>query len=659
MPDHFDTRTTTLALQADAPLDRLFVHRLDGTELRDGLFHFELACSGPDANLDLAGAIGGHVTITLGAAHAVRQVDGRCARICQGPGGIEGPSYLLELRPWLWWLTLQSDYRIFQDRSVPEIVQEVFEGCPYADFEMNLGETYAKREYCVQYGESDCAFVARLLEEEGIAYYFRHEAGRHVLVLDDGCAPAPACPGEASIPFRAGQVQGRELQAVLSGEVELAAGSTGFQGADFNFLHPHPLVASAQAGKGAALRREYPGGYDKEPVGAALVKKRVDALTAGARMFRGTSDSRALTPGHRFTLADHPREDANADWVLQQVAHEASHDAYRNRFTALPADGRYRPARTTPRPRIHGTQTALVVGKDGEEAWTDQHGRIKLQFHWDRLGKSDENSSCWVRVAQPWAGKGWGGQFIPRIGQEVVVSFLDGDPDRPLVTGCVYNGEQPPPFAVPAEWTRSGFRTSSAQGGFNALRFDDKADAEELYLHAQKDMNTEVLNDAACTVGHDERRKVGNDQSVEVKGNRRIAVTEGELVTEVAGQETRTVQGSRTVTVHGAEKHENKADFTRTVAGAYTLTVTGDLMIDVSGSITLKSGGALQVEAGASLAGKAGTGMALEAGTSLSCKAGTSMKHEAGMSIDSKAGASHNIDGGAMLALKGGLVKVN
>jgi len=656
MPGHADTAKTTLALSATAPLDGLFVQTLSGSEGMDMLFHVELACRSNDDALDLKGALGLHLTVTLGAGAAVRPLDGMCARIRQRPAEAGFAVYLVELRPWLWWLTLSSDNRIFQNKSVPDIVEAVFAGGGYTDYELQLSATYTPRDYCVQYGETDFAFVSRLLEEEGIHYFFRHQAGSHTLVLADSSDAYLPCPGAASVDFAPPDLGLRELQAIRSGEVVQEAVSLAFTGTDFAFATPATsLLATAEADAAQPAMVDYPGGWTTKSAGDALAKIRADALASGARTLRGDSDHRGLAPGHSFTLAGHERGDANVDWVLREVSHEASHTHYANRFIAFPKDVVTRPARLTPRARIHGSQTAIVVGKAGEEIWTDEHGRVKVQFHWDRVGVNDENSSCWVRVAQAWAGKSFGAQFIPRIGQEVVVSFLDGNPDRPLITGSVYNGVNALPYTVPASQTRSGVKTESSKGGagFNEIRFEDKKDAEELFLQAQKDMKTVVLNDASV--------QVKQNQKVDVQeGNRTVTVAKGNLTTAVdTGNDTLTVKGTRSVAVDGAETHANKADFTHDADANYTLTIKGNLSIDVTGSVTIKSGTAFNAEAGTALTNKAGTSLTNEAGTSLTNKAGTSLTNDAGLSMTNKAGASQTVDGGGMLTLKAGLVKIN
>jgi type VI secretion system secreted protein VgrG len=338
---------------------------------------------------------------------------------------------------------------------------------------------------------------------------------------------------------------------------------------------------------------------------------------------------------------------------------------YRNTFQAFPSSASFRPLRVTPKPRIYGTQTAIVTGKSGEEIWTDQYGRIKVQFHWDQLGQNDENSSCWIRVAQGWAGKNWGAIFLPRIGQEVVVSFLEGDPDRPLVTGAVYNGQQPVPYTLPDEQTKSTVKSNSSKGGngFNEIRLEDKAGSEELYLHAQKDMTIDVLNDQTTTITNNRTVTIQEkDDSLTVtKGNRAVTVSQGNETLTVSqgdrtvavsqGKETHSVQSTRDVTVTGNETHTNKADFSQTVSGNYTLKVTGTLTIQATGDLTLKTDGALTVQSGTSMTVKSGTDLTASSGTGLSLSGGTTM--------EIKGSASGTVDGGGMLTVKGGMVKIN
>ena len=518
--------------------------------------------------------------------HNNADYDGLIAEARQLPATSNADRYQFVLRPWLWWLTLSSNNRVFQNLNAQEIVEKVFKDGGFTDYKFQLKRKPAKREYCLQYKESDFNFVSRLLEQEGIFWFFTHKEGKHTLVLTDDNSACPPIPGEKKVKYQAAQNGGRETGMIRSAQLRLQATAQG--------AHP---------------------GNDKSEQPKQLI---------------GESDCPALMAGHWFTLADHDDKATNIDWLITTVSHEYDGERYRNRFTAIPKATPYHPPCATPKPFMP-TQTATVVGKNGEEIWTDKLGRVKVQFPWEREGKNDEIGSCWLRVATAWSGNGFGAQFIPRIGQEVVVSFIDGDPDKPLITGCVYNGANALPYALPANQTQSGIKTHSEQG-FNELRFDDKKDAELLAMQAQKDFQVTVLNDSTTIVGHDEILSVKNKRSVTVKGDQEHAID---------GNETHKVKGN------------------------YTLNVDGNLTIKVSGTLTLESGKTLDIKSGAGLNASASGSMKLdaasiasEAKSSLSQKAVT-ISQEARATLTSKASATQTVDGGGMLVIKGGLVKIN
>ncbi len=661
--------STTFSL-ATPVLPELFPDSFSGEESLNGLGTFSLNGHSATA-LALDGAMASHLTAALHHDDMQRPLDALCAEIRQLPADATAERYSLTLSPWLWWLTLARNNRVFQNQTTSDIVTGIFQAHGFNDFEVKLTGSYGPREYCVQYGETDFSFVSRLLEEEGIFYFFTHDAGKHTLVLADSNDAFPQCPNAATIPYLGQKIGERELHGIRSGEVCRQAVSGVYRATDYEFTTPAAsLYGQAEAVAGPLSVYEYPGGYTAKAHGDALVKHRVDALRTQEKRFVGESDCRWLVPGHYFTLTGHDNEAANIEWVVTFVRHDASHEHYRNRFEAIPKSTPYRPPRITPKPHMH-TQTALVVGKAGEEIWTDQYGRIKIQFPWDRDGKKDETSSCWVRVALPWSGKGFGMQFIPRIGQEVIVTFINGDPDRPLVTGCVYNGDNVLPYALPANQTQSGIKTNSSKGGggFNELRFEDKKDNEEVFLQAQKDLKINVLNDAASTIGHDETLTVKNARTRTVKeGDETVTLEKGKRsVTIQTGSDTLDVKDTRTVKVGSNQIHSTGGNYTHEVTGNYELTVDGNLTIKVSGTLTLQSSGDftarsdanLTSQASMSLANKAGTGLTNQAGTSLENKAGTTLTNDAAISLTSKAGATQTVDGGGMLVLKGGLIKAN
>jgi type VI secretion system secreted protein VgrG len=668
MPRPTDT-TTTLSVTATALAD-LYPETLAGEEVLNALG--SLSLQGYSATpLTLADAVASHITATVHNDDLLRPVDALCAEIRQLPGDASADRYQLLLRPWLWWLTLASNNRVFQNLATSDIVTSIFDEHGFSDYKLQLTGSYTPREYCVQYGETDFAFVSRLLEEEGIFWFFTHVDGAHTLVLGDSSDAFPPCPNASTIQYLGQQMGARELHGIRSGQLCRQAVSGVYRATDYEFTTPTTsLYGQAEAVAGPLSVYEHPGGYTAKARGDALGKLRVDALRSQESRFVGESDCRWLVPGHSFTLSGHEDDAANIEWVVTRVSHEVSHEHYRNRFEAIPKATAYRPPRVTPKPRMH-TQTAIVVGKAGEEIWTDEYGRIKLQFPWDRDGKNDETSSCWVRVVLPWSGKGFGMQFIPRIGQEVIVTFIDGDPDRPLVTGCVYNGDNSLPYELPANQTQSGIKTNSSKGGggFNELRFEDKKDSEEVFLQAQKDMTVNVLNDVTSTIGHDETLTVQNARTRTVKdGDETITLEKGKRsVTIQTGSDTLDVKDTRTLKVGGDQTHSTGGNYSHKVTGNYELTVDGNLTIKVSGTLTLQSSGDftaksdanLTAQAGTALTNKAGTALTNQAGTTLDNKAGTTLTNDGGVSLINKASAEQTVDGGGMLTIKGGLVQVN
>jgi type VI secretion system secreted protein VgrG len=334
--------------------------------------------------------------------------------------------------------------------------------------------------------------------------------------------------------------------------------------------------------------------------------------------------------------------------VLRWLSHTATPEGYSNAFEAFPIATPFRPPQITAKPVMAGSQTAMVVGKAGEEIWTDKYGRVKVQFPWDQQGKRDENSSCWIRVAQGWAGKGWGSQFLPRIGHEVIVSFLHGDPDHPIITGAVYNGQQTVPYPLPGEQTKSTIKSNSSKGGggFNEIRFEDKKSQEEIFVQAQKDMNITIKEKRTTTL------QKGNDTLTLQDGDTTLVVEKGNRDIQVKnGNESHSVKGLRELTIDEKETHTNNADFTHQVSGSFHLQVDGNLTLDVKGSITIQAGQSITI--------KSGTSLTQQAGTSLTAKAGLDLTHQAGTTLTSKASATQTVDGGGLLTLKGGLVKIN
>ncbi|WP_347291371.1 type VI secretion system tip protein TssI/VgrG [Kluyvera georgiana] len=609
----------------------------------------------------LDSALATHLSISLNNT----PFDALIAEAHHLPSTANADRYQFILRPWLWWLTLSSNNRVFQNLSAQEIAEKVFKDNGFTDYKFQLKTKPAKREYCLQYNESDFNFVSRLLEQEGIFWFYIYEEGKHTLVLADDNSAFPPIPGDKKVKYQAAQSGGRETGAIRSAELHLQTTAQGFQSSDFSYEQPKAALYAQAGEKKGGVQYQHPGGFREKAQGDALSAWKVNALKAQAKQLVGESDCAALIAGHWFTLTDHPDKALNIDWVLTSVTHDYDGHQYRNRFTAIPKATPYRPQCTTPKPFMH-TQTAQVVGKQGETIWTDKLGRVKVQFPWDRDGKNDETSSCWLRVATAWSGNGFGAQFIPRIGQEVVITFVDGDPDKPLITGCVYNGANALPYPLPTNQTQSGIKTQSEKG-FNELRFDDKKDAELLAIQAQKDFQLTVLNDSILTVDHDQTATIKNDRSSTIEeGNETLTVKKGNRTVKIEkGSDTLEVKDKRSVTVKGDQEHTIDGNQTSKVKGSYTLNVDGDLTIKVSGSLTLESGKTLTLKSGAALKASAATDLKLDA-TNIASEAkasltqkGATINHEAKATLTSKASATQTIDGGGMLTLKGGLVKIN
>lgn len=599
---------TALPAQITTPFgaNKLLVRNFHGEEAVSALFRYDLELYSEDSALDFTRIVGKAATLQIQLSDGSFQYfNGIVGRFVQAGKDERFTTYLAELHPWLWMLTMSSSCQIFQNMSTTEIIKKVFSDLGFSDFSDKTTATYAKREFCVQYRETAFNFVSRLLEEEGISYYFTHESSQHTMVLVDDTNSWGTCAGLTAARYAGAGPTYNSDDIVTECALEQAVTVGEFKSDDFNFTIPSTqLLATASGSDTSRSVYDYPGLYSAQSDGETVAGHRLASLQTQAKVLRGASLCRSFHAGAQFTLSNHYRTDLNASYVLRRVVFHGDQHEYSNSFEAFPATTEFRPLRVTPRPTIAGTQTATVVGKSGEEIWTDQYGRVIVQFHWDQQGSNDEKSSCWIRVAHGWAGNLWGSIFVPRIGQEVVVSFLEGNPDRPLITGCVYNAQQQVPYTLPDNQTRSTIKTNSSKGGsgFNELCFEDKAGSEEIFLQAQKDMTVSVLNNSSITVA-----------------------------------------GTRTLNVTGNETHTNKADYSSTVSGNFTIKVDGNLQIEAGGSVTIKSG----------------TDFTNQAGTSLTNKSGTDMVNDAGVSLTNKAAASQTVDGGGMLTVKGGMVKIN
>lgn len=653
--------------------DVFLLQRLSGREAISELFRFELDLISQDHCIDFDSMIGQSITVGIRLADGAKQryINGLVSRFVQLPPEGRLARYSAEIVPRMWFLTRASDCRIYQQATAVEIIEDVFRRFGLTDFENQLKKTYHKREYCVQYRETACQFVMRLMEEEGIWFFHRHENGRHYLVLADSPSAVKPCPNADTVRFEHDVERvNRDEEVVYFWRFEHELRPGRYSHGDFNFMDPlFPLMTSVessidQGGNKSYEIYDYPGSYTSLNEGESLVRVRMEEEERQHHSAGGTASVRTFCPGFKFTLTDHPRADQNDTYLITAVEHEctdtgyysgigsSTEASYENVFTCIPASVPYRPLRVTPKPHMRGTQTAIVTGPSGEEIYTDKHGRVKVQFHWDRLGKYDDSSSCWIRVAQPWAGSGWGAMWIPRIGQEVIVDFLEGDPDRPIITGSVYNGVQVPPYELPAKQTISTFKSNTSKDGqgFNEIRFEDARDKEQLFIHAQRDQDNRTLNDYRRWVGHDSHLIVKNDRFEQVENQEHRTVFK-EHYEQFQSSAHKTIEGKRIELVKGEDHH--KVDSGRVTK------ISGDEDIDIGGALVLKTGASESRKIGGDSQSKIGMKYAVDSGMEIHLKAGMKVVIEAGMQVTLK-GAGGFVDvGPAGVTIQGNMVLIN
>ncbi len=646
-------------LAVDTPLgkDVLLLTVLKGMEGLSSLFNFELTMLSENHNISFEAIVGQKVTISITlATGSKRYFNGYVSSFSQGRGGTEKGGdprfsyYQATVVPWLWLLTRTADSRIFQKLSVPDIVEKIFTEKGFLDYKMNVNKgNYKEREYCVQYRETDFNFISRLLEEEGIYYFFEHVDGNHTMILDDKPDGNKPCPNQTTAKYQisAGGWLDEDIITAFEKKKEIRAGK--FTQNDYDFEKPKTdlkveVPSKQPLGPGEREIYDYPGRYIKRPDGDRLTNIRMEEEEAQLTTITGSSVCRAFMSGYRFTLLEHYRSDMNnKDYVLKSIEHEARHAteytgtpvleeepefSYVNHFTCIPFEVPYRPSRVTHRPVVQGSQTAIVVGPAGEEIYTDEHGRVKVQFHWDREGKKDENSSCWIWVSQVCAGAGWGAIDIPRIGHEVIVDFLEGDPDRPIITGRVYHGTNRPPTSLPGSKMVSGMKSNSTPGGggYNEMTMDDTKGKENMTIHAQKDMNATVENDRTTTI-------VGGSDTIAVQ----------------AGTRSVTVKGDTSLTVQAGNRSVN-------VTGDYILDTTNEIKMQAPAKITLTCGGSsITIEPGKiTISAGDGSSLTLDANAFMKSSGGSQVFLDGNALTKSSAGSQVLLDGNALMVSTGG-----
>ena len=633
----------------------LLFYRMRAIEGLSRVSSFELDClSENDAiNVDDILAQNVHVEMKM-PDESLRFFAGYVTRFAQA--GMHGRYhvYRATVHAWTWFLTRTADCRIFQEKTVPDIVKEIFADHPTADFEDRLSGSYEPREYCVQYRETDFNFVSRLLEEEGIYYYYEFDGDQNKMILVDSMETHSPFPGYDQVPYIKPSGSGRsELENIAYWEFRREVKPGKWAHTDYDFKKPNVKLDAKSLIERSHPHADYevfdyPGEYLAKGEGELYAKTRIEEVHRGYEVAEGSGNARGIAVGCRLTVYGHPRGDQNAEYLVTRSEMNCQAEGFESDglggatydvvFEALNTAHVFRPERRTPRPLVKGPQTAVVVGPAGDEIHTDEYGRVKVQFFWDRYGNSDANSSCWMRVSHPWAGKNWGMIAIPRIGQEVIVECLEGDPDKPIITGRVYNANQMPPYDLPANATQTGIKTRSSKGGgtanFNEIRFEDKKGSEQLFIHAEKNQDIEVENDETHWVGHDRTKKVDNNEDNTIGANR----TEN-----VGGNEEITIGGNRTEKVGGKENITIGVSRTETVGTTESITIGAARTTKIGGSDSLTIGAAQSTTIGAAQSVTVAAAYSLTAGAAISMTCGAAASVTAGAGINLTTGAAVNL----------------
>ncbi len=610
----------------------LKVVRFEGTEGISELYRFVLEVSTDDPNLDLGTLVGKPGALLIRGVGDVRRVMGQVARAEHAGVGVNQARYVLEIVPSVWYLTLRQTCRMFFEMKAGDIISQVLAdaGIPSNGFDIQASHCQT-REYCVQYRESDWDFICRLMEEEGIFYFFKHEEDGEVLTAGAvQSIPVPiADPSDVKFHDAFGHQQDDEV--VHSFRFSQSIRPAGFTHTDYDFKKPKLNLQTNSEADSAIHSNlqifDYPGAYVAKDAGDPFAQHRIEELRAFALRGFGEGNVKRLTPGFKVTFEDHARDDLNREYLITRVVHRGTssaaaeeeggggNDSYLNTFEVIPSDVPFRPARITPRPVVHGVQTAVVAGASGEEIYTDEFGRVKVRFHWDRAGDYGENSSCWIRVSQAFAGGQYGAIFTPRVGQEVIVEFIEGNPDRQIITGRVYNAEQKVPYPLPDEKTKSTIKTNSSTGGggFNEIRFEDKAGEEQLFIHAQKEMDMRVLNDR--------REWIGNDRALIVENDRKTGVANDDELT-VSRDRKEQVDRDLAVTAGRDLSQDVGRDHNLKVGGKQAIKVSESYSHDVGGDVIEKYGGAQSTDVTTDVYIKGGVNVVIEAGVQLTLKVG-------------------------------------
>jgi len=690
--------------------DKLVLNRISSDESISNLFYYTLELVSEDQTIKPEDIVGKSVDFWMILRNgSERHFNGYVSQFVSGSLRKDGyRSYQAVVVPWFWFLTKTCDHKIFQAKTALQIIEDVFQSYGFNDYQLKVSKTCLTRDYCVQYAESTFDFVNRLLEEEGIFYYFTHEKGKHTMVLSDNTTSFESCIENELIYLD--NIADEHLHswshnhAYITGKV--TSNSYSFEEPSVDLSKEISSIIKLENNQ-KFEHYHYPYAYAKSGDAEPFVRARIEAEESQFHTLESSGTYRSLKVGGKFKIKKHecPGEEGK-EYTITSLRFDAFEDAlsnaselrsYFNQFVCVPVATIPKSKHITPRPCIYGMQTAVVVGPSGEEIYTDKYGRVKVQFHWDRLGENNENSSCWVRVSQSWAGKGWGSIVVPRIGQEVVVSFLDGNPDKPLITGQVYNASNMPPYDLPANQTQSGIKTrSSKEGGastFNELRFEDKKDAEEIYIHAQKDFNTEINENRSVTIekGDDtyllkkgnviETLSEGNVTTTLTKGNQSLELTEGDQKIDLkkGGQTTTLDEGDQKLTLKKGNQEttltsgnqkttldKGDCDLALTSGNLTTKLDSGKISLEASEKIECKvAGNSSKIDTSKIELKVGGNSIKIEAsGITLTCgsnsikmdPSGVTVK---GMMVKVEADTMVEVKGNAMVKVQGGMTMIN
>ncbi|MCP4349974.1 MAG: type VI secretion system tip protein VgrG [Desulfobacterales bacterium] len=601
-------------------------------------------------------------------AHGIVNQFMQTGSIEEAPVTIRFYMYKATVVPSLWLLSLEQDCRIFQNKSVPDIVKKILEdgGITGDRYSFRLQGQYQPRDYCVQYRETDLNFISRLLEEEGIFYFFEHTEDKHLLVFGDSAVNYQPIQGKPEVTFNPaqGMVQDEEFVTGFVLSRQIRTGKVTLR--DFNFEKPSlDLTAQDQGDFYQKLEvYDYPGEYTDGGRGKNLAKVRLQEAAMYKDRAEGQSFCPRFVPGFTFKLADHELDSFNKEFLLAEIfhsgsqpqsleehAHGSSGFKYSNQFFGIPSSVTLRPERTSPKPIVEGVQTAIVVGPKGEEIYTDEHGRVKVQFHWDREGKRDEKSSCWIRVSQVWAGANWGAMYIPRIGHEVIVDFIEGDPDRPIITGRVYHGSNKPPYTLPDDKTKSTIKSDSTigGGGFNEFRFEDAKGSEEIYLQGEKDWTILIKNDKNQIVGRSETLSVGVNRTKTVGVNQSESVGVNKTI-QVGVDHTESIGQNKLLDV--GKNH------TESIAKNAKISIGDNETISIGKNLSESIGDNADLSIGKDLSASIGSNTSVEVGKNISIQVGKNANADVGKKIDIHAADKINIFSDKEIVLSAGKASI-